>query len=321
MHLQLEGSGCTPDIPAALGNPCPPAAAQAKQFLPLLLEEPGESQVWVSPESQDYPIPIQIPGKRPGSCTSSDPRIRNPHGRDGGCPRPPRGCDASVEYSRSPPIPSFSHHTDPPAGGPKLLAWPLAGQSRTHQPVAVADGHLGAEVLVLQVAGVVAVLVEVVLPVHAIPLPVLHGEVLGQQVGVQGQVEQELGVVGRDFVEDLLLRGLVGQGAPGPRLQLPAHVEGEEVPVLVHLDGEGDLIVIQAGEEFLWGGKDTRGNGARGNGSLAEGAGHPAMPARARPQPAQGPATAFQKLASQGSAQPEGSLGYSPNPAAYRALG
>lgn len=102
---------------------------------------------------------------------------------------------------------------------------------------------------------------EIMLPVHTISLPVFHSEMLSQQVGVQGQVEEELGSVGRDFVEDLLLRWLVGQGAqaaPRTLLQLASHVKGEEVPVLVHLDGEGDFIVIQAGEELLCGGKANR---------------------------------------------------------------
>lgn len=138
---------------------------------------------------------------------------------------------------------------------------PLAGQNtETHQAIAVADGDLGAQVLVLQVAGIVAVLVEIVLPVHTISLPVLDSEVLSQEVGVQRQVEEELGSVGRDFVENLLLRRLVGQSAqtaPRALLQLASHVESQEVPVLVHLDGEGDFIVIEAGEELLWGGKAT----------------------------------------------------------------
>lgn len=136
----------------------------------------------------------------------------------------------------------------------------LYGQrkTQTHQPIAVADGNLGVQVLVLQVARVVAVLVEIVLPVHAVSLPVFDSEVLSQQVGVQCQVEEELGSVGRDFVEDLLLRWLIGQGAqaaPRTSLQLASHVKGEEVPVSVHLDGERDFIVIEAGEELLWGGK------------------------------------------------------------------
>lgn len=75
---------------------------------------------------------------------------------------------------------------------------------------------------------------------------------------MQCQVEEELGSVGRDFVENLLLRWLVGQGAqtaPRTLLQLASHVKGEEIPVLVHLDGERNFIVIEAGEELLWGGK------------------------------------------------------------------
>ena len=111
-------------------------------------------------------------------------------------------------------------------------------------------------------ACVVAVFVEIMLPVHAISLPVFDSEVLSQQVGVQCQVEEELGSVGRDFVENLLLRWLVGQGAqtaPRTWLQLASHVKGEKVPVLVHLDGERNFIVIEAGEELLWGGKANRG--------------------------------------------------------------
>jgi len=112
------------------------------------------------------------------------------------------------------------------------------------------------------VTRVVAVFVEIVLPVHTISFPVFNSEVLSQQVGVQCQVEEELGSVGRDFVENLLLRWLIGQGAQTAAralLQLASHVKGEEVPVLVHLDGERNLIVIEAGEELLWGGKANRG--------------------------------------------------------------
>lgn len=75
---------------------------------------------------------------------------------------------------------------------------------------------------------------------------------------MQCQVEEELGSVGRDFVENLLFRWLVGQGAqaaPRTLLQLASHVKGEEIPVLVHLDGERNFIVIETGEELLWGGK------------------------------------------------------------------
>lgn len=100
------------------------------------------------------------------------------------------------------------------------------------------------------------------LPVHTISLPVFNSEVLSQQVGVQCQVEKELGSMGRDFVENLLLRWLVGQGAqtaPRALLQLAPHVKGEEVPVLVHLYGERNFIVIEAGEELLWGGKANTG--------------------------------------------------------------
>lgn len=111
-------------------------------------------------------------------------------------------------------------------------------------------------------ARVVAVFVEVMLPVHTISLPVFDSEVLSQQVGVQCQVEEELGSVGRDFVENLLLRWLVGQRpqtAPRALLQLASHVKGEEVPVLVHLDGERNFIVIEAGQELLWGEKENTG--------------------------------------------------------------
>lgn len=103
---------------------------------------------------------------------------------------------------------------------------------------------------------------EIVLPVHTISLPVFDSEVLSQQVGVQCQVEEELGSVGRDFVENLLLRWLVGQGAqtaPRALLQLASHVKGEEIPILVHLDWERNFIVIEAGEELLWGGKANTG--------------------------------------------------------------
>lgn len=78
---------------------------------------------------------------------------------------------------------------------------------------------------------------------------------------MQRQVEEELGPVGRDLVEDLLLRWLIGQGAqaaPGALFQLASHVKGEEVPVLVHLDGKSDFIVIEAGEELLWRAKQTQ---------------------------------------------------------------
>lgn len=108
-----------------------------------------------------------------------------------------------------------------------------------------------------------AILMEIMLPVHTISLPVFDCEVLSQQVGVQCQVEEELGSMGRDFVENLLLRWLVGQGAqtaPRALLQLAPHVKGEEVPVLVHLDGECNFIVIEAGKELLWGGKAKRRN-------------------------------------------------------------
>lgn len=63
----------------------------------------------------------------------------------------------------------------------------------------------------MQVARIVAVFVEVVLLIQAIPFPVLYPEVLPQQVGMQGQIEDKLSVVGRDFVEDLLFWQLVGQ--------------------------------------------------------------------------------------------------------------
>lgn len=88
----------------------------------------------------------------------------------------------------------------------------VIGYDHAMQSIAVTDGNFGAQVLVLQVACIVAIFMEVVLLIKAVPFPVLHSEMLRQKFPMQCQIEKKLSAVGRDFVEDLLLWWLVGQG-------------------------------------------------------------------------------------------------------------
>ena len=103
-------------------------------------------------------------------------------------------------------------------------------------------------------AGVVAALMEFVVLVHPVSFPVLHLEALGQEVGLKSQVQEELGMVGRDFVKNLLLRLFVERGAgvvPGTLLAWASHIKADKVPILVHLGQKGNFLVVEAGEELL----------------------------------------------------------------------
>jgi len=159
----------------------------------------------------------------------------------------------------------------------------------THQPFTVAECHPGRAVLVLQEAHVVAAVHQVVPPRQALPPPVLHREVFGHQMRVEGQVEVKVLPVGRQSVEQpgarrWTLRGFraaqagvrVPRGSrgrvpcpappPAPASSRPAMLEGvaEEVPVLIHPHRHRQLVVVQVGQEFLFYGIGGARGGAEG---------------------------------------------------------
>ena len=137
----------------------------------------------------------------------------------------------------------------------------------THQPFAVAKRHPGSAVLVLEEAHVVAAIHQVVPPLQAPSPPVLHREVFGHQMGVQGEVQVKVLSVGRQSVEEpglwSMLRGLCVARAQAPHGRLggtpsasarSAVLQGvaEEVPVLIHPHGHRQLVVVQEGQELLF---------------------------------------------------------------------
>ena len=130
---------------------------------------------------------------------------------------------------------------------------------------------------------------QVVPPLQAPSPPVLHREVFGHQMGVEGEVQVKVLSIGRQSVEELglwrMLHGLCVARAQVPRGWVgsppsasarPAVLQGvaEEVPILIHPHRHRQLVVVQEGQELLFytieapevGGGQRRNHAADGEG-------------------------------------------------------
>lgn len=117
-----------------------------------------------------------------------------------------------------------------------------------------------------------AVIHRVVAPLQPLLAPVLHGEVSGHQLGVERQVQVKVLPVGRQAVEQPGLGGLrrrrpddgvPGSASPSAR-PVVLHSVAEELSVLVHPHRHGQLVVLQVGQELLFGREEEKESGGRG---------------------------------------------------------
>lgn len=164
--------------------------------------------------------------------------------------------------------------------------------TRTDQAVTVAESHLAGVSLVLQVAGVMAAGGIGVAPGHSSAAPVLHAELARQQPRLQREVQQEAAPLGGQLVVQLrvvgaaaLISALAGIAAAGAvavngataamavvgavrawLLRLLVVLQG--LPPGTHAHWDGNLILVQAGQELLWGDEKEKKSKGVNNGRL-----------------------------------------------------
>lgn len=114
---------------------------------------------------------------------------------------------------------------------------------------------------------------RVVAPLQPLLAPVLHGEVSGHQLGVERQVQVKVLPVGRQAVEQPGLGGVrrrrgrpddgVPRSASPPARPVVLHSVAEELSVLIHPHRHGQLVVLQVGQELLFGREEEKERGEK----------------------------------------------------------